>query len=106
AGCASEAALGRPWVHKVDVRAAAGAPKLAVDVDDLRDKLLVEETSWIPLSPKRYLDPFTLAADRERVAAYYRAHGFFDTRVDAARQPHGDDAVDVAFTVAEGEPTR
>jgi translocation and assembly module TamA len=101
AGCAGEAAQGRPWVHALGFRGVRH-----VDQDDLRQKISIDATSWVPLSPKRYLDPFAVETDRARIEAYYRAHGYFGARVtDAQVKPRDRDSVDVHFSVEEGPPT-
>jgi translocation and assembly module TamA len=100
-GCAGEKAEGRPWVHKVQLEGVH-----RVDAKDLKKKIAVEPTSWVPLSRKKYLDPFTLDADRARIEAYYRAHGWFEARVTAAdATPYHGSGVDVRFVVDEGLPT-
>ncbi len=100
-GCAGEKAEGRPWVRRVRFSGVNH-----IDQKDLKRKLAVEETCWLPLSPKRYLDPFTLDADRARIEAYYRAHGWFGARViDAETRPFKPGAVDVHISVDEGAPT-
>ncbi|HEY7954845.1 MAG TPA: POTRA domain-containing protein, partial [Polyangia bacterium] len=105
-GCATEKARGRPWVHQLRFVGVRSVKKR-----DLRSKLAIEKTSWFPLAPKRYLDPLTVDMDRERIEAYYRAHGWFGARVtDATVKPvkgpaDHPKAVDVTFTVDEGAPT-
>ena len=103
AGCAAEKANGRPWVHNVHIEGVKNVKK-----SDLKDKIALQETSWIPLSPKKYLDPFTVDIDRKRVEAYYAAHGYFFARVtEATVTPRGSDgkSVDVKLVVDEGPPT-
>ena len=79
-GCAGEKAEGRPWIHGLSFPGLKSVSK-----SDLKKKLKVQKTSWLPFAPKHYLDPFAVPADRERIEAYYRAHGYFDARVtDAA----------------------
>jgi translocation and assembly module TamA len=102
AACAGEAADGRPWVHRVSLHGVH-----SVDEDDLRKHIALDETSWVPFAPKHYLDPFTVDTDRQRIEAYYRAHGFFNARVvDAQVKPRKRDSVDVSIAVEEGAPTR
>jgi outer membrane protein assembly factor BamA len=104
AGCAAEKANGRPWIHGVTIDGVKQVSK-----KDLKSKLAVEATSWVPFSPKRYLDPFTIDMDRQRVEAYYHAHGYFAAKVTQAtvepRDPHGK-SVDVKLVVDEGPPTK
>lgn len=103
AGCAAEQAEGRPWIHSVRIEGVR-----RVDKKDLKSRIQVEKTSWIPFAPKKYLDPFTLDLDRRRIEAYYAAHGFFAARVTEARATPRKDgkSVDIEFRVDEGEPTR
>jgi translocation and assembly module TamA len=97
-GCGAD---GRPWVRNVTFVGAT-----AVQTRALKRKLAVESTSWIGF-PKRHLDAAAVEKDRQRIEAYYRAHGFFDARVTAAEVvPRGGSSVDVRFLVEEGEPTR
>ena len=64
-GCAREAAMGRPWVRSVTIH---GAKK--VKPGAIKGKIATTATSWIPLSPKRYLDhPFMIDVDKERIVA-------------------------------------
>ena len=105
AGCAREAAMGRPWVRSVTIH---GAKK--VKAGTIKDKIATTATSWIPLSPKKYLDhPFMIDTDKERIEALYRTNGLFSAGVVSAevRNFRGwRDVVDVDFNVKEGEYTR
>src|SRR3954452_23959624 len=104
AGCAAEKANGRPWVHDIKLQGVKH-----VEEKDLRKKVALEETSWIPLSPKKYLDPFTVDLDRKRIEAYYAAHGYFAAKVTNAEvKPRGSDgkSVDVRLVVDEGPPVK
>jgi outer membrane protein assembly factor BamA len=103
AGCAAEKADGRPWVHHVDIQGTKH-----VDKSDLKSKISLEETSWIPWTPKKYLDPFTVELDKKRVEAYYAAHGYFFAKVKSAEvKPRKDgQSVDVKLVVDEGPPTK
>ncbi|MGZ3427670.1 MAG: hypothetical protein ACXVCV_13525, partial [Polyangia bacterium] len=58
-GCAAEKANGRPWIHDLQI---AGVK--SVKAKDLKSKIALEETSWIPLSPKHYLEPFEIDIDK------------------------------------------
>ena len=103
AGCASEAALGRPWVRHV---VFAGVHS-AEDEAALREGIAIEQTSRVPFSQRKYLDAFALETDRKRIEAWYRAHGYFHARVVSAEvKPLDTDSVDVHFLVEEGPPTR
>ena len=53
AGCAAEKANGRPWIHDLKIEGVKH-----VKEKDLKSKIALEDTSWVPLSPKHYLDPF------------------------------------------------
>jgi translocation and assembly module TamA len=104
-GCATERAEGRPWIRNIEFQGVK-----SVSGKDLASKLAVQRTSWLRLR-KRYLDPFAVHGDRERIEAYYRARGYFDARVVSAevvpwRGPaDSPEAVDVRFVVEEGPPT-
>jgi translocation and assembly module TamA len=53
------------------------------------------------------VDPDQLAVDRQRIEAYYRERGYYDTKVSEAEVvPTGDRQADVVFRVVEGEPVR
>src|SRR5213078_2408346 len=87
AGCAHEEAHG-PWVHDIEFHG-----NRALSGGDIQDVIALEETSWIPLAPKRYFDPLKLEVDRRRIEAYYQAHGFFLARVTGVQvvpRDHGD----------------
>jgi len=102
ASCAGEASQGRPWVHKVRIDGTHH-----ISQSDLRKHIALEQTSWIPFARKKYLDPFTVDADRERVEAYYRARGWFEAKVTAADvTAYHSTGVDVHLVVDEGNPTR
>ena len=104
-GCAGEKADGRPWVRQVRFEGVR-----SVSQRELRGRLAVERSSWLGLR-KRYLDPFAVEVDRERIEAYYRAHGFFDAHAVRAEviphkgPPDAPEAVDVRFVVDEGPRT-
>ncbi|MDB4964963.1 MAG: hypothetical protein JWN44_652 [Myxococcales bacterium] len=104
AGCASEKADGRPWVHTLTL---AGVKH--VSASELKKKLVTDEEHWYTL--RKYLDPFTVDSDRYRIEAYYQTHGYFGASVLSADvTPHLGSAdapisVDVKFTVEEGVPT-
>ena len=101
-GCASEAANGRDWVHKVHFHGNQHLGK-----GDILDRIQLEETSWIPLTAKKYLDTLTLVVDKKRIEALYRAHGFFNAEVKDVRvKKRGDGSADVDITVDEGPQTK
>jgi translocation and assembly module TamA len=105
AGCAGEAARGRPWVRHFQLQNVR-----QVDEKDLRGKLVMREASlfwWVPGVPRNYLDPFTFQTDQERIEAYYHARGFFSARVVSAEPVRRDNnSVDVHIAVDEGQPTK
>lgn len=104
AGCAAEKADGRPWIHDVAIKGVKH-----VDKKDLEKKIAVEGTSWVPLSPKHYLDPFQVDMDKKRIEAFYAAHGFFGaevTQADVVPRDRQGKSVDIKFAVDEGAPTR
>lgn len=104
AGCAAEKAEGRPWVHAVRFVGVEHVSKR-----DLKAKLAVQATSWIPWAPRKYLDPYMVPSDRDRIVAYYRAHGYFAARVTAAEvKPRKSrrSSVDIEFKIHEGAPTK
>jgi translocation and assembly module TamA len=104
AGCATEQANGRPWVHKVQFEGVRHVNK-----SDLKGKIAVQATSWVPLARKKYLDPYAVDLDVRRIEAYYAAHGYFAakvTRADVTPRGKQHDSVDVKFVVDEGQPTR
>jgi outer membrane protein assembly factor BamA len=101
AGCGA-GAQGRPWVHKVTLVGVRH-----VDRRELQSRLALEQTSWVPLFPKRYLDPFTLQLDRKRIESFYQLRGFYRARVTALDvAPRKRASVDVTIVVAEGPATR
>ena len=101
AGC-GERAAGRSWVHSLTLVGVRH-----VDRDDLEGKLAVEKTSWIPLAPKHYLDPFTLELDRKRVESFYQLHGFYRAHVTALEVKQRDpSSVDVRIVIEEGPATK
>jgi translocation and assembly module TamA len=104
AGCANKPLITGPWIHKITFTGVQKVP-----LKTLRPKLAVQESSFFPLAPKHFLDnPFTVELDRDRIEAFYHARGYYDAKVTRAdTKPYkGDQAVDIAFTVKEGEPTR
>ncbi len=103
AGCAAEKADGRPWIHHVDIDGVKHVSK-----KDLKSKISLEATSWLPLAPKHYLDPFAVDMDKKRIESYYQAHGYFFAKVTEStvkpRDPN-DKSVDIKLVVDEGPPT-
>ena len=80
----------------------------AVDPSRLKAALATKESSIIPWGRKRYFDRMRLEADLKRIEAFYADRGYPDARVTAfdAKLNDKQDAVDIAITVAEGEPVR
>ena len=112
-GCSAAKGPYRPWVHKVYFH---GVQQLKEK--EVRPKVAVQQSSWFPLVPKKYLEhPMAVEFDRERLATYYRTRGFFATTVpqaeiktyklDAKKDPAAPEAiqaVDVHYTIEEGLP--
>jgi translocation and assembly module TamA len=104
AGCATEKADGRPWVHDLKLEGVK-----SVKEKDLRSRIALEATSKVPLSPKKYLDPFAVDVDKKRIEAYYAAHGYFFAKVTEAEVKPRDKenkSVDVRLVVDEGPSTK
>ncbi|MGD8367046.1 MAG: BamA/TamA family outer membrane protein [Desulfobacterales bacterium] len=72
---------------------------------------------WRPWEPEETLNAQDLKDDQERIRQFYRARGFYHTRIDAEAEPTGDEAkkttgesggplpvVRVVFSVKEGPP--
>ena len=101
-GCHGEKANGRPWIHDirfVGVHSVASA--------DIKKKISIQKTSWIPWSQKKYLDPYAVPGDRVRVEAFYRDHGYYAARVtkaDTITRKTKAPSVDIVFHVDEGQP--
>ncbi|MCA1662754.1 MAG: BamA/TamA family outer membrane protein, partial [Myxococcales bacterium] len=102
-GCAAEKANGRPWIRDLKIEGVK-----RVKEKDLKTKIALEDTSWIPLSPKHYLDPFEVDVDKKRIEAYYAAHGYFFAKVTEAdvKPIKGGKAVDIKLVVDEGPATK
>jgi outer membrane protein assembly complex protein YaeT len=102
-GCAAEKANGRPWIHDLEIEGVK-----RVKEKDLKSKIALEDTSWIPLSPKHYLEPFEVDVDKKRIEAYYAAHGYFFAKVTEAevKPTKGGKAVDIKLVVDEGPATK
>jgi translocation and assembly module TamA len=101
-GCAHRVSDGRAWVHDLRLRGLDH-----IDTADLEHRLAVQKTSWVPFTPKRWLDPLELEADLERIKVYLRAHGYSSAQVAAPLiRPHGRGSVDILFDIDQGPPTR
>src|SRR5262245_38477904 len=79
ASCAGEPAEGRPWIHSIDI---VGNHRFADG--QIKERIALEQTSWLPFSPKKFFDPVTLEIDRKRIIAFYAAHGYFFARIKSA----------------------
>ncbi|HEX6838966.1 MAG TPA: POTRA domain-containing protein, partial [Polyangia bacterium] len=103
AGCAAEKANGRPWIRDLKIEGVKSVKKR-----DLRSKIALDDTSWVPLSPKHYLDPFEVDVDKKRIEAYYAAHGYFFAKVTEAEVTpvKNGKAVDIKLVVDEGPATK
>jgi translocation and assembly module TamA len=78
-----------------------------VDVGELEERLAVEETSWVPWEPKRWLDRFALEGDRARVEAWLKARGYYAAQVvNVETHPWKRGGVDVDITVEPGPQVR
>src|SRR5262249_42171723 len=95
-GCAHLGGLPpRPFIRNVEFRGADHARPA-----DLRQGLANQETSWLTFTRKRYYTPSALDDDKQRVAAWYAAHGFFDARVTGTEvKPRWHNSVDLYFDV-------
>jgi outer membrane protein assembly complex protein YaeT len=80
----------------------------AVDVGALKAVLATKESSIIPWGRKRYFARSRFDSDLKRVEAFYADHGYPDARVSAfdVKLNDAQDTVDLAVTVAEGEPIK
>ena len=104
AGCHAEAADGRPWIH--DIRFVGVH---SVNPADIKAKISVQKTSWIPWAAKKYLDPYAVPGDRVRVEAFYRDQGYYAahvTKAEVLKRRSKKPSVDIVFHVEEGQPVR
>lgn len=104
-----------PWVHKIYLDGAK-----QVEAKDIRKKMVVQQSPWLPLTPKKYLDnPVSADVDRERIATYYKTRGYYSAEVPKLeitpyktdpKRPQTDpqyiQAVDLRYTIHEGQPVR
>jgi outer membrane protein assembly complex protein YaeT len=92
----------------IKVKKLAFTGVTAVDVSRLKAALATKESSIIPWGRKRYFDRMRLEADLKRIEAFYSDRGYPDARVTGfdAKLNDKQDAVDIAITVAEGEPVK
>ncbi len=112
-GCSTAKGPHRPWIHKVYFHGVK-----QIKDKEVRPKVALQQSSWFPLTPKKYLEhPMAVEFDRERILNYYRTRGFFATTVPRAEitnykldpkkdpaTPEAVQSVDVHYTVEEGLP--
>ncbi|HEY3354966.1 MAG TPA: BamA/TamA family outer membrane protein [Polyangia bacterium] len=99
--CAHEPALGRKWVHGLDIRGNAHFSDGAIE-----EGLAIQQTGWWPFAAKHYFDLATLQLDLKRIQAFYNERGYFDARVLNHDEKDRGPSVDLRITVSEGTPTR
>jgi outer membrane protein assembly factor BamA len=101
--CAHDRDASRPWVRTLVLHGVRH-----VDERDLRRHLVTVATERVVWAKKKPFDPFALALDTATIAAYYRAHGFFDARVVSTDVNPADrpNAVNVELFVDEGAVTK
>jgi outer membrane protein assembly complex protein YaeT len=80
----------------------------AVDEGRLKNALATRQSSIIPWGRKYYFDRSRFDADLKRIQAFYADRGYPDARVTGFDVKLNDkqDQVDIAVTIAEGEPVR
>ncbi|ATB43422.1 outer membrane protein [Cystobacter fuscus] len=108
AGCAHTQGAspeGQPKVVALDIKGTD-----QVKASDIKEKIVTTKTPWWqrlnPFGKPSYFDPNTWQADLKRIVRFYQAQGFYEARVDDAKQePRGEDAVALEVTVHEGSPT-
>lgn len=87
-----------------DIEVLESSPS-QVDLDDLKDGLATAAPRtlfWIERERDVY-DPNLLARDLERIERYYRAHGYYDVKVVAARvEKVGEREVEIEVRVTPG----
>lgn len=76
---------------------------------DLADSIVTTGENWFRrnlgmLGARQCLDEDELQRDALRLIIFYRLNGFYGVRVGAETQPVRDGAVEVVFTIREGEP--
>jgi translocation and assembly module TamA len=91
-----------PAVVGVDLEGVA-----ASDEADLRDRLATRASDWHAGGETRLLDEDALAADRERIVAFFKERGYYGAAVDDVELlPDGNGRVRVVIRVRKGEPVR
>src|SRR5688572_15152076 len=80
----------------------------AVDASRLRDALATRQSAKLPWGRKAFFDRARFDADLKRIQAFYADRGYPDARVTGFDVKLNDkqNAVDIAVTIAEGEPVR
>ncbi|WP_233261668.1 BamA/TamA family outer membrane protein [Vitiosangium sp. GDMCC 1.1324] len=109
AGCASTSGArqdDQPKVVALDIKGTQ-----QVKVSEIKEKIVTSKTPWWePINPfvgPNYFDPNTWLADLKRIVRYYQAQGFYEARIDSAKQqPRGKDAIALEVTVHEGPSTQ
>jgi translocation and assembly module TamA len=82
----------------------------AVDEDDIKEKVLTTESSWLPwwvpfLGKAGWYDPLAWQADLRRVQRYYETQGFYDAQVlEEAVTELPNEHVRIKIEVQEGVP--
>ncbi len=108
AGCRAPHGPAVPGDTAIVVTAVRVAPR-AGETLDVEDKALIAGLGLRAkalLATERGYNPFRVAEDRRRVAAYFQEHGCFDVEVDEPRLDFSPDRKTVAVTwfVHEGTP--
>jgi outer membrane translocation and assembly module TamA len=107
-GCARPAPPAIPGHTDVSVRSVEIEPRSGerseVDYEPLLENLGLRAKTAI--RPERTFNPFRLAEDRRRIAAYLQDRGYFEAEVDEPELAYADDHRSVAVTwhVHEGTP--
>lgn len=92
----------------IKVKSIAFSGVSAVDSGRLKAALATKESSIIPWGRKYFFDRSRFEADVKRLEAFYADRGYPGARVTGFDVKLNDtqDAVDLAVTIAEGEPIR
>ena len=96
----------QPKVVALDIKGTEQVKPSAI-----KEKIVTTRPPWWerlnPFGKRSYFDPNTWQADLKRIVRFYQAQGFYEARIESAQQePRGDNAVALAVTVHEGEPTK
>src|SRR5262249_48174963 len=82
-------------VRSVEIEARSGEHS-EVDYEPLLENLGLRAKT--PIRPERSFNPFRLAEDRRRIAAYLQDRGYFDAEVDEPELAYAGDHHSVAVT--------